>query len=477
MKISESVVQFSSHHAAEEYDLFQQEESRTTIAGRNRSLNLDMSGRRRRSTGIWMDRVSISHRNSQEVRSEYNASLESSSRVSLDTGETVAEFAQKDLIEQLAGVAIDREVVVRALKRGIDIRLGTETSRGPETLSISDSSSTETLLTFKRTQVHYETEQMGFSSQGQVRTEDGRVIDFSLDMALDRMYMSRTEQETLMHTWQQEVNMIDPLVISLDGSVPELTDTRFEFDLDNDGNMEEVSFVARGSGFLSFDRNNDGVINNGSELFGPGTGNGFEELAAFDGDGNGWIDENDEIFSQLTVWTRDEEGNDQLVSLKDAGVGAIYLDNAQAEFNMTTMDNELKGQVRRSGVFLFENGNVGAVQQIDLAARTPEPEVTEVGPAQDMEFWGIRDRIYQVPETSLAGGEAPQIVENPLNSLMEQIKALREEFQELLGRRPVKEKNSRPSRLRAMATSLSDHQLYRQTHPDPLMLKIRSFQI
>ena len=42
------------------------------------------------------------------------------------------------------------------------------------------------------------------------------------------------------------------------------------------------------------------------------TGNGFSELAEYDSDGNGWIDENDEVYDQLKVWVKDENGKDKL---------------------------------------------------------------------------------------------------------------------------------------------------------------------
>ena len=75
--------------------------------------------------------------------------------------------------------------------------------------------------------------------------------------------------------------------------------------------------------FLALDKNGDGRMNDGSELFGTASGDGFKDLAAYDEDGNGWIDENDSIYSQLKIWTKDENGKDHLIDLKDADVGAI----------------------------------------------------------------------------------------------------------------------------------------------------------
>ena len=122
-----------------------------------------------------------------------------------------------------------------------------------------------------------------------------------------------------------------------------------------------------GSGFLALDRNNNGFVDDGSELFGPQSGNGFDELAAYDEDRNGWIDENDEIFDKLRIWTLDEEGNKTLLALGQVGVGAIYLGNIRSEYGLKTMGNDSLGQIRSTGVFLKENGEVGTIQHVDLA--------------------------------------------------------------------------------------------------------------
>jgi hypothetical protein len=478
MRISESNIQFASSHSAEEADLVLQQETEETIqqqgfiSGRGRTGRVSEDG----IPMMMVDRVSISMQQSREVQSEYSSALSSSSTVTGADGESVAEFAQKELVEKLAGAVMDRAVVARSIREGVDI--GADSISGPVTAV--QTNTTESLVTLSHTSIHFEQEQMGFSSQGHVVTEDGRTIEFNLDMALDRAYMSRTQEQAVIHTWQQEINLTDPLVINLEGGVPQLGDTRFEFDLDNDGTTEEISFTAKGSGFLSFDRNNDGVINNGSELFGPGTGNGFEELAAYDDDGNGWIDESDAVFSQLSVWTEDDQGNDQLISLKDAGVGAIYLDNAQTEFSATTMDNELQGQVRRSGVFLFEDGNVGAMQQIDLAAREPGSGVENTGAFQGITQLGDFSTV-DLASLNMGGviaGPAPievEEVENPISALMKQIEALREEIQQVLGTRSSR--GRRTERLRSMANTFSDYQLYRLTQPDFTGLKAHSWQV
>lgn len=221
----------------------------------------------------------------------------------------------------------------------------------------------ETRVDISKTHLHKETEQMQFSSHGILKTEDGREINFMLELEMARDF----ELEETFELHKTERQRIDPLVINLQGGSASLTSTSFTFDLNADGLDEKISFVSGGSGFLALDINNDGQINDGSELFGTQGTSAFADLARHDSDGNKWIDENDEIFNDLKVWTRDEAGNDQLTSLKDSGVGAIYLGSSASTFDLKDDENNLLGSIKRSGVFLSENGQVASVQELDLA--------------------------------------------------------------------------------------------------------------
>jgi len=216
-------------------------------------------------------------------------------------------------------------------------------------------------LAYDRTTETYEAERTEFQAQGVVKTADGREIAFAVDLELSREYRS-SENVSL-----RIGNLTDPLVINFDGDSARLTDQKFEFDLDSDGENEEVSFLRSNSGFLAFDRNGDGVINDGSELFGPTTGDGFDELAAYDEDGNSFIDEGDSVYNKLSVYNKTEAG-DQLTALADTGVGAIYLGRAETEFSLNDAQNETDGKVRSTGVYIDEEGSVGTVQQVDLSA-------------------------------------------------------------------------------------------------------------
>lgn len=217
-----------------------------------------------------------------------------------------------------------------------------------------------------------EQEDTSFSTVGTVRTKDGREINFNVNVNMSR----RCEEY-----YREELNvaqfaLYDPLVINLNTDVTELSDQTFYFDLDADGEEEEISML-KGSGYLALDKNGDGVINDGSELFGTKNGDGFADLARYDEDGNGWIDENDSIWSKLKIWCKDENGNDVLYKLSDKGVGAICLKNVSTDFTMqgdrkaqdgTMNANATNAVIRKTGIFLYENGNVGTVQHVDMAA-------------------------------------------------------------------------------------------------------------
>ena len=210
---------------------------------------------------------------------------------------------------------------------------------------------------------HMEEEQTTFSTVGKVVTADGRELEFNLEFGMSRRFEQYYEE-----TYTTGVRYCDPLVINLDTNVASVSDQKFFFDLDQDGIEEEISMLNSGSGFLALDLNGDGVINDGGELFGTKSGNGFADLAKYDSDGNGWIDEADEIWDKLLIWTKDENGNDTLYHLSDLGVGAIGLGNISTQFALNSaQDNHSNAMIRNTGIFLYENGNVSTVQHLDLA--------------------------------------------------------------------------------------------------------------
>lgn len=214
---------------------------------------------------------------------------------------------------------------------------------------------------YQRQERYQEQERMQFRTEGIVRTQDGREIAFTVDMAMSREFVRESNLSV-----QAGSQKIDPLVINFDGQGASLSQTRFAFDLDSDGTTEQIASLRSGSGYLALDRNGDGIVNNGSELFGPGSGRGFAELAVYDEDGNFFIDEGDSIYHQLRIWSTNEEGLTQLVGLGDKNIGAIFLGHVSSPFQLKDEQNNSLGEVANSGIYLTEDGRVGAVQEINL---------------------------------------------------------------------------------------------------------------
>lgn len=215
-----------------------------------------------------------------------------------------------------------------------------------------------------------EQENTVFTTKGKVVTADGREIEFNLGLEMSRRFEEYYYDQNGIYAYipDQTANLIDPLVINLDGNIASVSDQKFMFDIDSDGILDSISQLNSGSGYLALDKNGDGIINDGSELFGTKSGDGFADLAAYDDDGNGWIDENDAIWSKLLIWTKDEHGKDVLYHLKDKGVGAICVESVDTEFSLKSLkNNALNGKIRKTGMFLYENGMAGTVQHLDVA--------------------------------------------------------------------------------------------------------------
>lgn len=204
-----------------------------------------------------------------------------------------------------------------------------------------------------------EKESMSFSSVGKVKTSDGKEIDFEVNLHMAR-------EEYMKHENLLEIgNFHDPLVLNFDGKGVNFGGKKIKMDLNLDGEIDEFNFLTRGSGFLALDSNNNGEIDSGLELFGPQSNNGFDELRAYDSDNNLWIDENDDIFNDLKIWTVDEKGDEVLIGLKKAGVGAIYLADVASSYTLKHGDEDM-AKISGSSIYLKENGEANIIHEVDI---------------------------------------------------------------------------------------------------------------
>lgn len=187
---------------------------------------------------------------------------------------------------------------------------------------------------------------------------------------------------------------VDPLILDLDG-------TGFKnsykkdgayFDLNSDGYAEKINWTNT-NGILAFDLNENGIIDDGREVFGDyhlladgsRAQNGFEALAQYDTDGNGIIDSDDEIFEKLKVWV-DSNGDGvsdtkELKSLKELGIKEIKL-NYIAK-NQSTDTEALIGNV---ATYVKEDDTEGSIGEMWVASDlfdTVEKVVTGISEVVD----------------------------------------------------------------------------------------------
>lgn len=151
----------------------------------------------------------------------------------------------------------------------------------------------------------------------------------------------------------------DPLILDLDGNgLDTLPPGKgVWFDLDADGKQDRTGWVGGRDALLALDRNLDGILNDGRELFGDQNGaeDGFSELAKFDDNGDGSISDEDGVFDGLLL----VYGDGSVGNLREAGIEQIRFD-ARVTLNTQLAGGDLVAQApftRNDG----SNGTVGEV--------------------------------------------------------------------------------------------------------------------
>ncbi|HOJ32022.1 MAG TPA: hypothetical protein PKY35_04225 [Candidatus Hydrogenedentes bacterium] len=141
-----------------------------------------------------------------------------------------------------------------------------------------------------------------------------------------------TYEEVAVAATQEQIKQSDPITLDLNGNGIQLTSYKegARFDITGTGTPVTTAFVTGGDAFLAIDRNGNGKIDSGKELFGDQNGakNGFEELRKLDTNGDGRINAADREFDRLLLWKDNGNGvtePGELITLKEAGVKEIDL--------------------------------------------------------------------------------------------------------------------------------------------------------
>ena len=161
--------------------------------------------------------------------------------------------------------------------------------------------------------------------------------------------------------WEQAPGLISPLVVDLDGGGIELTTfnaatTTTFFDLNSDGFAEQTAWVSNDDGLLARDINENGKIDDATELFGSPTIDGFAKLALLDSNGDLTINQYDDAWAELVIW-QDINGdavtqNGELLTLSSLDI--VSIDLAGVAASTSTISGNAISHI---STFRYENGS------------------------------------------------------------------------------------------------------------------------
>ena len=201
---------------------------------------------------------------------------------------------------------------------------------------------------------------LNFSTSGIYNINDN-VFHSTFELELSEQRVSMTQSTVAA------VTLKDPLLIQFGPrSIGQLNEQSSDIDINSDGRTDSLPMFGGDVGYLVHDRNNNGKVDDGGELFGPKSGNGFTDLSALDSNENGFIDREDEEFSSLRLWQINSSGVEQWQSLSDTDIEAISLNSTPTPFNFYDKNDQLQAQLTRTSVALTDKGVSYGVHQVDV---------------------------------------------------------------------------------------------------------------
>ena len=196
-----------------------------------------------------------------------------------------------------------------------------------------------------------------------------------------------------------------PLVVDIDRDGIELVSKEdgVLFDMGADGVLDQTGWVAADDGLLALDVNEDGVINDHSELFGTLTTDGFTVLAEHDSNADGVIDAQDEVFDELVVW---QDANQNGISESEELLGLSDLEIASISLNAETSSEVIAGNsIILDGSLTYEDGSEGQI--VDAVFQFEAADTLYDSNDQEAIFFeAIREESVESEESDGDEGEA-----------------------------------------------------------------------
>lgn len=289
-----------------------------------------------------------------------------SARVIFDSEEDLSPKDRmiKMIIESMLEELYGKKVTLEPKKRG-DTKTQQAVNTPQNPYKVDKENMELKAIVFQTNEEYYQKESIDFGAKVIFNTPE-KSYEMKLDISFSKeLYESRSTRLVI-----GDESFADPLIINFGENInpfDNLSSLKFAFDLNNDGKDELLPYLKKGAGYLVLDKNKDGKVDSGAELFGPKTGDGFEELRAYDDDKSGFIDERDAIFDNLKIWSINEEGKGTLVSLLDANVGAIYLGDIRSGFKYIDGIGSTIAQSKSNSFFIKEDGSgLGVVNSVDV---------------------------------------------------------------------------------------------------------------
>jgi len=210
-------------------------------------------------------------------------------------------------------------------------------------------------------ETYVQIEKMTLSAEGVIKTADGEEVAFDLEVSVSRSLISSQSVDI------RAGGLEDPLVVNYNGLAADILEQRFSFDLDIDGEAEEIGNGVEGDDARAAGETEEcQITDSGRQRIGSDTGDPLEASSAYDDEENDRLDEKDNVFPHFKVWQKGPEGKERLVGLGRIGAGRIYLGHVDSPGHSYGQDRDFPVRFTSPGLYSHKNGMIRLMQQLKL---------------------------------------------------------------------------------------------------------------